>query len=68
MTANDPQEAVLLMLGCFFLSMALWCGLEWLFLRVPRRWRCLRWQRRIRAYQMSVDRSKNALRSTVRPV
>lgn len=68
MTAHDPQEAVLLMLGCFFALMALWCGLEWAWRILWRGARVRRWVRRVRRQRTLVGRYKNDLRSTVRPV
>jgi hypothetical protein len=64
MTGN---EAVLLWLLGFLSLMAAWCVAEWLFLRIARDWRARRWQRRLRAFDARADRSRYALRHTVRP-
>lgn len=66
---NYPQtDAALLWFLGFFALMAAWCVAEWLFLRITRDVRAWRWRKRLVAYQSRVDRSKYALRSTVRPL
>ena len=68
MTPRDSTEAALLLLGAFFALMLAICALEWLLIEIPRAWRVRRWQRRLRDHESRVDRSRYALRSTVRPL
>ena len=62
----DSTEAVLVMFGAFFALMLAICALEWLLIEIPRAWRVRRWLRRLRDADRRVDRSRFALRSTVR--
>ena len=64
----DSTDAALLWFLGFFALMAAFCLVEWLYMQVWRSWRVYRWRSRLVAFDSRVDRSKNALRSTVRPL
>ena len=68
MTAHDPTEAALVWFALFFALMAVAVVWEWLAVRVARvrRRRCP--LARARRQESAVDRSRFALRSTVRPL
>lgn len=66
MTPRDQTEAALLWLLGFFALMLAWCVAEWLTREVWRAWRVRRYLRRVIQHESAVDRSKNALRHTIK--